>query len=761
MKSKALLPLGLGLILLVICGGCGSSTNPASGPLTITSAALPSGTVGTAYSYSMPATGGIPPYVWSINSGTLPAGLKLSTRGTISGTPVAAGNVSFTVAVIDSEAVPASTTANFSISIQSELAVTSLSPPAGTVGVNYSTTLAAAGGVPPYTWSLASGNLPAGLTLSASGVVSGKPTTSGALTFTVQVDDSGGTSQQTAVAELTIAINVITITTTTLPNATVNVPYSAPLAAIGGVTPYSWTISGTLPSGLTLNRAGVISGTPTSTGSATFTVHVADSETPPATSTAQLTLTVNSSGGSTGMQGNYAFDVNGFNAGGAWTLAGSFIADGNGNITSGIVDTNSVAGTPLTATITGTYAIAANGLNTMTIQGQSWGPVTLAFVLDSTANGKVIEYDDTTGQGSRGSGVLRKANSSAFGASTLAGNWAFGLSGAGAFGERFVDIGAFTAESGIISNGSCDINDGGDYETCTFTGTLSAVDPQTGRATATIENENGTNNEVIYVVSATELVMEQTDSVSQDGRASGPRPFSATNDGAAVLSGSVLQQSGSFANSSLNGTAVLYMQDIQQPSELDHSLAGILSFDGSGNFSITAMDEDLAATMTQDQPSQGTYSVASNGVVTINCQSGDCPAGFLITANEAFFVSTGADAGFGRMEPQTNADFSNASLAGSYTAGSQPPLDYVNAVNEVDSGSADGLGTLTQSSDSSGSGGLGQSSANVSSYTLAANGRGTMQSQGSQTPAVVYMISPTSWVVLQPTPDARVDVYQH
>jgi hypothetical protein len=203
------------------------------------------------------------------------------------------------------------------------------------------------------------------------------------------------------------------------------------------------------------------------------------------------------------------------------------------------------------------------------------------------------------------------------------------------------------------------------------------------------------------------------------------------------------------------------MQDIQQPSELDHSLAGILSFDGSGNFSITTMDEDLAATMTQDQPSQGTYSVASNGAVTINCQSGDCPAGFLITANEAFFVSTGADAGFGRMEPQTNADFSNASLAGSYTAGSQPPLDYVNAVNEVDSGSADGLGTLTQSSDSSGSGGLGQSSANVSSYTLAANGRGTMQSQGSQTPAVVYMISPTRWVVLQPTPDARVDVYQH
>jgi hypothetical protein len=759
MKRKTL--LGLGLIVCVICTGCSSSSNSASGPLTITATTLPTGTVGTTYSYSLPATGGIPPYVWSVNSGTLPAGLKLSIKGTISGTPVAAGTVNFTVSVIDSEAVPASTTANFSIAIQSELAVTSISPPAGTVGVNYSTTLAAAGGVSPYTWTLASGNLSPGLSLSPAGIISGKPTASGASTFTVQVADSGGTNQQTAIAELTIAINVISVTTTSFPNATVNVPYSAPLAAVGGVTPYSWTMSGTLPSGLTLNSAGVISGTPTSTGSATFTVHVADSETPPATSSAQLTLTVNGGGVSPSMQGNYAFYLNGFNSGGAWTLAGSFLADGNGGITSGILDTNSVVGTPQTAIITGTYSIAANGLNTMTIQGQSWGTMTLAFVLDSTGNGRVIEYDDNTGQGSRGSGVLRKANSSAFSASILTGNWALGMSGAGAFGERFVDVGAFTAASGSISNGSCDTNDGGDYETCTFTGTLSAVDPQTGRATATIENENGTNNEVIYVVSTSELVMAQTDSIVQNGGAVGRRSFSTTNGNAAVLVGSVLQQSGSFANRSLNGTAVLYMQDINQPDGLDQSSAGIFSFDGDGNFTIAAMDEDLAGTMTQDQPSQGTYSVASNGAATLSCQSGDCPAGFLTTANEGFFVSTGADAGFGRMESQTNASFSTASIAGSYTGGSLSPLDYVNAIDDTDSGSADGLGMLTQSSDSSGSGGLGQSSANVSSYAVAANGRGTMQSQGSQTPAVVYMISPARWIVLQPTPDARVDVYQH
>jgi len=718
------------------------------------------GTVGTAYSYSLPATGGIPPYVWSINSGTLPAGLKLSIKGTISGTPVAAGTVSFTVAIIDSEAVPASTTANFSITIQSELAVTSLSPPAGTVGVNYTTTLAATGGVTPYTWSLASGSLPDGLSLSPAGVISGKPTASGASTFTVQVADSGGTSQQTAVAQLTIAINVLTITTTSLPNATVNLPYSAPLAAIGGVTPYSWTMSGTLPSGLSLNSAGVIVGTPISTGSATFAVHVADSETPPATSSAQLTLTVNGSSGSASMQGNYAFYLNGFNSGGAWTLAGSFIADGDGNITSGIVDSNSVVGIPLTTTITGTYAMATNGLNTMTIQGQSWGPMTLAFVLDSTGNGRMIEYDDTTGQGSRGSGVLRKANSGAFSVGSLTGDWAFGLTGTGSYGERFVDVGLFTAANGNISNGSCDTNDGGTYQTCTFTGTLSAVDPQTGRATVSIEGENGTNNEVVYIVSNAELVMEQTDPVQQGGGSSGA-PFSISNGASPVLAGSVLQQSGSLGNSSLSGTAVLHTQDIQEPDQLDQSVAGIFSFDGNGNFSIAAMDEDVAGTITQDQPAQGTYSVASNGAVTISCQSGDCPAGFLITVNEGFFVSTGADCSFGLMEPQISVSFSNASIAGSYVGGSLAPLDYPNAVNEVAVGIADGVGTFTESSDFSGGGGLGHASANVATYSMAANGRGTMQSQGNQTSAVIYMISPTKWIVLQPTSDARVDVYQH
>lgn len=743
MQWKALPLLGFGLILCMICVGCSPPSSSAAGQLTINTASLPSGTVGTAYSYSVPASGGTPPYVWSISTGTLPVGLKLSSKGVISGTPESSGTVGFTVAVTDSEAVPASAIANFSIAIQTELAVTSLSPPAGTVGISYSTTLAATGGVTPYIWTMLSGSLPAGLSLGSAGVISGTPATHGTSIFTVQVADSE-TNQETAIAQLTLTVNTITITTQSLPAGTVNVPYSAPLAAIGGVTPYTWTMSGTLPAGLSLNRAGVITGTPTATGSSTFNVQVADSEQPPAMASAQFSITVRGSGTSVTLQGNYTFFLNGFNSAGAWTLAGSFIADGNGNITSGVVDGNSISGQPVNAAVTGTYAIASSGLNTMTIQGQTWGPMMLAFVLDSTGSGRMIEYDDTTGQGSRGSGVLRKANPSAFSLGGLNGAWVFGMTGAGPSGERFVNVGQFALTTGTISDGSCDTNDGGNYQTCTFTGTLSAMDPQSGRAIVTVQGNNGSSYDAVYVVSASELVMEQIDFVPS---------------GVPLLVGSVLQQSGSFNNASLNGLAVSYYQSVNGSGD-DDSGAAIISCDGNGNANVLASDDDDAGTITQQSPSQETYTVTANGAVTFT-GGGDAPAGFLINQNKAFIVSSSSNPDFYWLEAQTGGPFSNASLAGIYAGGSLSPLDYTNAGNEVDLGSADGIDTLTLAGDSSSSGGINQWFGTLVDYNLTANGRGTGLTQGSGTPGVVYMVSPARWLILQPTTDARLDVFQH
>src|SRR3989454_7901923 len=120
--------------------------------LSITTTSLPSGTVGVAYSATLSGAGGTPPYTWSLTTGSLPPGLALSTSGTISGAPTAAGSYSFTIQASDSGGQKASQA--FAVSVASLLSITTTSLPSGTVGVAYSATLSGAGGTPPYTCSL-------------------------------------------------------------------------------------------------------------------------------------------------------------------------------------------------------------------------------------------------------------------------------------------------------------------------------------------------------------------------------------------------------------------------------------------------------------------------------------------------------------------------------------------------------------------------------------------------------------------------------
>ena len=177
-------------------------------PLLITTASLPAGTVDTPYSATLSATGGLPPYTWSIIKGSLPAGLSMNaSSGVISGIPRTAGTSNFSVQVSDSESPPATTSAPLSITIQSPLLIVTSSLPPGTVNTPYSATLTATGGLPPYTWSLTSGSLPAGLSLDAnSGLISGTPATPGTSRFTVQVSDSQS-PPATASEPLSITVN--------------------------------------------------------------------------------------------------------------------------------------------------------------------------------------------------------------------------------------------------------------------------------------------------------------------------------------------------------------------------------------------------------------------------------------------------------------------------------------------------------------------------------------------------------------------------
>ena len=183
-------------------------------PPTITTASpLPYGLVSIAYSQTLAATGGQTPYIWSVVSGSLPAGLSLgSSSGVISGTPTAAATSNFTVQVTGYDGL--FSTAAFSLTINAApvppIIATSSPLPPGAIATAYTETLAATGGMTPYTWSVASGSLPTGLSLSPGGVISGTPTAAGTANFSVQVTGAdGGTS--TTPFSLTIAPGPSTI----------------------------------------------------------------------------------------------------------------------------------------------------------------------------------------------------------------------------------------------------------------------------------------------------------------------------------------------------------------------------------------------------------------------------------------------------------------------------------------------------------------------------------------------------------------------
>ena len=248
----------------------------ASQPTISTSSPLASGIVGSNYNQTFAAGGSASPYTWSVILGTLPSGLSLSSTGVLSGSPSVAGTANFTVQVADQNSHSSSTAFSLTIYSQGTPIIASTSPlPAGYATVAYTDTLTANGGTAPLSWSIFSGSLPAGLSLSSSGVISGTTTTTGTAAFTVEVTDTNGL---TSTAPFSLTINPApeppTISTASpLPMAKLASAYTETLIATGGTLPYTWSIaSGTLPPSLALSTSGVLSGTPSAIGTFSFTV---------------------------------------------------------------------------------------------------------------------------------------------------------------------------------------------------------------------------------------------------------------------------------------------------------------------------------------------------------------------------------------------------------------------------------------------------------------------------------------------------------
>jgi len=265
------------------------------GQLAISTGTLPTAALNFTYTAALSAVGGSGSYRWNLASGSLPNGLILDqATGQIFGKPTQTGTFSFEIQAIDT-AANASRRSMFILVSDTNSGINSVgvlttSLASGTIDRRYSQTINAGGGTAPYSWSISSGALPDGLNINAStGEISGTPKLQSEETFTVKVVDARG---QVATKALSITINRtdsnISILTAALPIGIINRAYvrtgcgtnfSGQLAATGGNSTYTWEVSsGTLPAGLTLSSTGNLTGTPTATGSSTFTVRVADND---------------------------------------------------------------------------------------------------------------------------------------------------------------------------------------------------------------------------------------------------------------------------------------------------------------------------------------------------------------------------------------------------------------------------------------------------------------------------------------------------
>jgi hypothetical protein len=281
--------------LLALLAGVFASSASAGG-YTDESYYTPVGKVGTPYSHTVewkPGTG-CPPYTYAVVGGAFPPGLTLSSNGHISGTPTQAGTYTFYIRQTDNCGPEGEGNAPFVIKIEGgapPLAITSGALSSGEADLSYSVTLTASGGGASRTWSVTSGQLPPGLTLSSDGRLSGTPTTAGTYTFTATVTD--GTTSSSKSLTLTIIPGITVNAAPVMPLAEVRTPYSASVPTLlgitGGVPPYRYAPVSGFPFGIGFDSdKGEIFGSPREPGVVTLTIMITDAN----NATKQVTLSV-------------------------------------------------------------------------------------------------------------------------------------------------------------------------------------------------------------------------------------------------------------------------------------------------------------------------------------------------------------------------------------------------------------------------------------------------------------------------------------
>jgi hypothetical protein len=618
-------------------------------------------------------------------------------------------------------------------------------PTDATLNIGMSTMFGAAvsgGTLNTVTWSVngtAGGSMAVG-TILVNG--SSQPTTSSTgnvvsltnYTAPATLPTSGQvTITATSVDDTTVSTSV---TLTLLPNAVVTVtPANTPTLAPGGQIPFSatvqpapsanviWEVNG-LPGGYQtlgiISNAGVYTApaSPPLGGSVTITaVSVADT-------TQSGSATVGLTFGTSSLQGPYAFTLKGKTAAGTFVRAGSFMADGQGHLASGVEDMTGSAGSTH-ITFTGSDTVGADGRGTLAFN-DGLSPAQFHIVMPSSAQAQIVSYDPS----GTAFGVANLQSVATFKTASFQGTYLFNFAGLDSSGNPISEVGEFVANGqGAISSGIEDVNDNG---------TLTAQTPFTGTYTV---NSNG-SGAALLGTSAFDFYIVNSGEIKFVAIGASPAP---------AVVGHALQQApnATFTQSSLSGNYAFFMSG----GSATGNIATVGSFTTTGNGLLTSgvLDENNAGVVAADQAFTGTYAISATGrgTATLNALNRTYTLVFYLDGQGGgIFQET--DSGItsdGSLAQQQSAP----GLAGSYAL-SLTGMTGATTQQIAGQFSVNSSGTITSGNlDSSSYPGAGQTATLSGTLAVASGTRGTLSliaTSGNHN-FVLYPVSSTKVFTLE------------